>query len=963
MNLIEVKILNYQILLPYKPHSDTIENISQAALQEYYKLNLKKPPQQKVLYTCDTNGRILSGGLTLPLPFNNNNSKENSGSSSSDIIEVKIEEYSSKDLIPVNQLIDLYRNWQYYLCKQIKEYFEFLSYRENPLSPDSSVLDLLKELSKVLPATSSSSSFSSDLSTTASSSSSVASSSSLSLALHVISCYKILLTKFPQSDLIHYAVKQLCRMFLSTNHYEIGIEILKIFHSLSPLQMKLFNSLKYMKLMIDVENHLLRFLPVSILRGKRESRLENSSSSAAGEEEKDNERDEREKEKILKKQQSEMFTLFDSILSMLKNEELNSLFSQTKEQYELIAYNQNQNENHEALIKAILKEENDENEFDEEIAIYQQKYRIKLPETVRKSLTADQEGEGGGGAVVEEGGPLIKKWNLSRLQTLILSEDKKIRSFSLENLKKLLTATHEAAKASSSGSVSAATTVTTIIPQAVSEDRSELLLPSKNQEKEELLDLPPSSTSSPSLFLSRSASKEKGLSARKSSGTATILPSKPMLPPAVSASSSSSSSSSSNAKILCFSDENQYCSLIKTLIQSLQKSIKGRNQGTNGEPTTENRQQRTATTKQEHLSLLSTAGRLSYHALKATETDLISIKLIFDCLSLLFYFPLSYCSFLTSPSASQLSGSSSSSSSSSSNSNDGSLFLSYYSSSLWNPLINNYLNIVQFYFISNMKEFYRLLFTLSHCYEFYSLSSASSQGIRDGGGGNQYHMFSSNYDLFYEISEKSSFYLSLILFYSSSLTQIGIKEGKIQGNPSLFQDFFQSHHPSGSILPPPIPFNNGWNYCQLPLERITIKTLLLIENSPNYGVFLALSYVLYLVKRHLSSEKEEEAAASTSEGRERREEETRRVGQQGKEGKEKEERKKRISNNTDLHGIDFLNEFFNYDSFTFLSSLWKWIIGRKSNLFIRRLALTILSKIITMNDVSYFIWKLDPIPK
>jgi hypothetical protein len=944
MNLIEVKILNYQILLPYKPHSDTIETISQAALQEYYKLNLKKPPQQKVLYTCDTNGRILSGGLTLPLPFNSNNSKESSGSSASDIIEVKIEEYSSKDLIPVNQLIDLYRNWQYYLCKQIKEYFEFLSYRENPLSPESSVLDLLKELSKVLPSSSTSSSVSDP-----SSFSSSSAATSASLPLHVISCYKILLTKFPHSDLIHYAVKQLCRMFLSTNSYEIGIEILKIFHSLSPLQMKLFNSSKYMRSMIDVENHLLRFLPAVVIRGnKRDSsgsrgqqgeRLE-----IAGEEEKDSS-SEREETIRLQKQQSEMFILFDSILSMLKNDELNTLFSQTKQQYELVAYSKN-GQNNEALIAAILKEENQENEFDEEVAIYQQKYRIKFPETERKSLT-NKEGEELDATVVE-GNPLVKKWNLSRLQTLILSEDKKIRSFSLENLKKLLVATHEAVKSTTSN--------VALVPKAGSEYRSELRQ-SKNLEKEELIDLPPTSSSSaasPSLFLSRSASKDKELTVRKSSGggsTSLIVPSKSNLPPAVT----SAFSSTSNAKLLYFSDENQYCSLIKTLIQSLQKSIKGRNQGgMNGEQSSENRPQRTSTTKQEHLSLLSTAGRLSYLALKATETDLHSVQLIFDCLSLLFYFPLSYCSFLLPSKPSSIDDMASFSSK---------LVLSYYSS-LWNPLINNYLNILQFYFIQNLKEFYRLLFTLSHCYEFYSLSSVSSSaaisGIREGnssGAVNQHHMFSSNYDLFYEISEKSSFYFSLILFYSSSLTQVGIKEGKIQGNPSLFQEFFQNHHSSvtASSLPPPIPFNNGWNYCQLPLERITIQSLLLADTTPNYGVFLALTYMLHLVKKHLSSEKEGEA------GHEDRKERSRR-GAQGRENKE-ERKKRNTNNNKDLMGIDYLNDFFTNDSCVFLSSLWKWIVGKKSNLFIRRLALTILSKIIIMNDVSYFIWKLDPVPK
>jgi hypothetical protein len=827
VKLIEIKILSYQILLPLRSE-DTVASISEAALQEYYKLNLKKPPQ-KVLYTCDSKGRVLSGNLPLPLPGSNSNPE-----GTHEILEVKIEDYSNKDLIPVEQLEKLYRDWQFYLLTQLKEYFQYLTYRENPVLPEKRILLLLKEISKV---------------------------SNESIQLFCISLYKLLLMKFTQLEIIHYAVEELCRLFLSTNNYNIAIAVLTIFQDLSPLQMKLFNSVKYMRLMLDVENHLIRFFSSSFT----------TTLSSTGQKNKI-EIDERE----MKRRQSELFALFEKILSLLNDNELNTIFQKNKQEYDQYVFSQNTNnfpriEEKDNLLENKLYHFHEN--FDEEVAIYQHKFQIPNkpnPESGDTSKTGDDDSDN----IAAQ-----KKWNLSRLQSLILSDDWKIRTFSLENLKKMLKASHDSVDSSEAKKP---------------EDSKKLLLPlipetglekETPEQIEELLPTPPNSASTNGRLPLGSFSSEVNVNKVKSAEKRKKSLDQPL---SNNNNTPVNDNNSLNAKVIRFVDEDQYKTLIKILMQCLQKSIKGRNQDKLARNKSANQNTNTSSPL-EQLNQLSTAGRLSYIALKSPETDLTSVQLIFECLSLLFTFP----SQLFPVPKSQKRP-----------------FFSPY-----NPLIDNYLTEEQGMFIEMIKEYYRLLFTLSHCYEYYLIFP-------------DYYHLHPHHDLFLSLSERSAFFFNLILFYSFSL----LKE---RNAGTQVAEMF-----SGKSLPTTATTTSaeqggGWKYCQLPMEKLTIKYYLLTE-KPNYRLFMALTYLIYLIKKHLIISRENPKAAKKSTDKDPQ---------------------------AELQGIDFLNDFFAFDNFNFLHSLWSWCIAKKSNLFIRRLAFQILSKIVVMNEIAYQLWRLDPIPR
>jgi hypothetical protein len=821
--LIEIKILSYQILLPLRPE-DTVASISEAALQEYYKLNLKKPPQ-KVLYTCDSKGRVLSGNLPLPLPGSNNNPE-----GAHEILEVKIEDYSNKDLIPVEQLEKLYRDWQFYLLTQLKEYFQYLTYRENPVLPEKRILLLLKEISKV---------------------------ANEPIQLFCISLYKLLLMKFTQLEIIHYAVEELCRLFLSTNNCNIAIAVLTIFQDLSPLQMKLFNSVKYMRLMLDVENHLIRFYSPSFT----------TTQASAGQKNKI-EIDERE----MKRRQSELFALFEKILSLLNDNDLNTIFQKDKQEYDQCVFSQNNNnfpriEEKDNLLENKMYHFHDN--FDDEVAIYQHKFQIANkthPESSDISKAGDEDNDN----IAAQ-----KKWNLSRLQSLILSDDWKIRTFSLENLKKMLKASHDSVVSGE-----------TKKPEDSSKKLLLPLIPETGLDKEtpeqieELLPTPPNSASTSGRIPLGSLSSESNVNKVKSAEKR-----KKSLEQPLNNNTINNDNNSVNPKVIRFTDEDQYKTLIKILMQCLQKSIKGRNQDKLARYKSANQNTNTSSPL-EQLNQLSTAGRLSYIALKSPETDLTSVQLIFECLSLLFTFP----SQLFPVPKSQ----------------KGSFFSPY------NPLIDNYLTEEQGMFIEMTKEYYRLLFTLSHCYEYYLIFP-------------DYYHLHPHHDLFLSLSERSAFFFNLILFYSFSL----LKE---RNAGTQVAEMF-----SGKSLPTAASAEQGggWKYCQLPMEKLTIKYYLLTE-KPNYRLFMALTYLIYLIKKHLIISRE--------------------TPKESKKPRDKDQQ-------AELQGIDFLNDFFAYDNFNFLHSLWSWCIAKKSNLFIRRLAFQILSKIVVMNEIAYQLWRLDPIPR
>lgn len=917
MNIIQIKILNYEILLPLS-EKETVASISQAALQEYYKLNLKQPPK-KVLYTCDQKGRVLSGNLPLPLPFLKAQNSED------EILEVKIEDYSDKDAIPIPTILPLYRQWQHYTLTQIKEYLQFISYRETPLLPEEKILQLIKELSKV---------------------------NNNSLQLTCIALYKLLLTKFPQITIIHHAVEQLCRMFLSTNQRQIGLEILKIFNELSPLQMKLFESVKYMKLMLDVEHHLLRFHKSNQRKGDdTEDDREGEGKDDKEEEEESNSNYKNRKEKR-EKEMKEMFLLFESIISLLQDDELNQIYHQTKHSYDQtltvtdVRSSQKMMSEEKKIMKELLQEG-----FDEEVAIYKQKFHPNssvpaISSTSATTTTAALLQGSDGDSSADNAGPMSKKWNLSRLQALISSDDPKIRAFSLENLKKLLQVTYEASLIDDDTSPSKDNIIPITEENQHQEDEQKegsVTSHSSSKKNSEAVLQPPElgEVKSMSTLTSNKSShaalptKVSSLSTLTTDGAVVVSPVSPNTTSAAPLNPHNNNNNNTNNghKIIRFTDEQQYMGLVKTLMQALQKAIKGRNQ--------EKIQRKQGNAIAEQLSQLSTAGRLAYIALKSPDTDLSSVQLIFDCLVLLFYFPLQYIQSYSAVSGGDNKGKKShmkrpfahrmmipkefealmpstiiqSIQRQQQHQRGRSSSEVYYN---FNPLTGDYLTLIQVWFLSGMKEFYRLLFTLSHCLEYYNFFS-------------DYYHLHPNYDLFTTLTERSAFFFSLILFYSSSNASTS---SMIAGDGMI------------GVLPSPPP--NGWRYCQLPLEKITLKNYLL-SDSPNYRVFMALTYLIYIIKKSIQHQNTNNSNDPISHN-----------PSNTLPNKTLLQKKTMMIH---LETLQDLHDYFQYDSYSMITSIWAWCINKKSNLFLRRLSLQIISKLLIINDISYYLWKLDPIPR
>ncbi|RYH17918.1 hypothetical protein EON65_27950 [archaeon] len=205
-SLVEVKILNYTIVLPLQEDS-TILSIAQAALEEFKGFNLKKPPQ-KVLYVRDPKGRILSNHLRFPV--------ENVGN----VLEVIVEDYSSKDALGVEETETLYRSWQLWTLAQLQEHIQLLSFQEVPPTPSTAVLNLLQELSN---------------------------SGSEVVQQGCLSVYRTLLRKFPHKVLVVSAAQHICRVFSTSSFPEIAVFALESFRDLSPLQLRLFDMQGHMR--------------------------------------------------------------------------------------------------------------------------------------------------------------------------------------------------------------------------------------------------------------------------------------------------------------------------------------------------------------------------------------------------------------------------------------------------------------------------------------------------------------------------------------------------------------------------------------------------------------------------------------------------------------------------------------------------------------------------------------------
>jgi hypothetical protein len=751
----------------------------------------------------------------------------------------------------------LYRDWQTYLLAQIKENFQYLTYRETPIEPEKQTLQLVREISKV---------------------------NHLPIQLLCVALYKMLLLKFTQLEIIEHSVEQLCRMFLSTNDYTLALAILQIFHELSPLQMKLFDSVRYVRLLLDVEHHLARFYSAPGLR--------------------DEER---------RSRQSELFGLFEKIVGLLGDRELSELFRAGQQQFAaflLAAPAQSAQAQQSAALVAQeeLRRQQAADQFDEEVAVYRQKFHG--PRSSSASSSGEVEAEAG---ELQAGG---KRWNLARLSSLLLSEDWRVRVFSLENLKKLLKASHAAATAHALAPVPANP------------------LPSPR---------PTADPANPNPALtSRSPNPSQPATSRRPSARdgpmALLLDELPPPPPTPTGPGQPSQlpeepldglgglegGGAGGGRWLRFSDDEQFAGLARALLQSLQRSIKGRPQGErpgrhqapqNGQPTASQKTHgQFGQLSAEQLQQLSTAGRLAYLAMRSAETDLGSVQLIFDCLGLLFSFPARFLG--PAPTSS------------------GEEELQRGAAGPFNPLLGRYLTAWQLVFVAALREFHRLLFTLSHAAEF---AAAFPEKLPPG----------PHRDLLEAVAERSALFFSLVLFAApgpapaASLQPLG---GLLAAQASLQQNGRGEGRPS------------GWRCCQLPLERPTLR-LSLRSEGPSCRLFMALSFLRHLLATHLASSSSAPAgpaATAFSDGH-----------PQVLSARPSQPQRTAPGEGGQLVGRDFLNDFFAADGFGLVASLWLWAAGPtgRSNLFLRRLAAQVLAQAAALNDVALALWRLDPVPR
>ena len=218
--LIEVQLLDYTILLACD-ESSTVADVTTNALAEYQSFHLKASPQ-KVLYTKDSAGRVLSGSLKIIQ--NKIDTK----------LHVVVADYNGKDSVNPAETLALYREWQVWTVNLLKENIYELSIREVPPHPDETTLSLLYEL---------------------------CGSPSEAVQLLCVKVLQLLLTKFPQRSLVMDAAERICLLYATTDHANVAIASLESFKGLSPLQAKIFSGSRPVRDMFDLQSALTRFPP------------------------------------------------------------------------------------------------------------------------------------------------------------------------------------------------------------------------------------------------------------------------------------------------------------------------------------------------------------------------------------------------------------------------------------------------------------------------------------------------------------------------------------------------------------------------------------------------------------------------------------------------------------------------------------------------------------------------------
>jgi len=722
MNVIEVVILEHTLVLPLYPNA-TIASITQDALQEFQSFNFKKAPQ-KVLYTKDGRGRILSNNLPLSPTYLEGNSK----------IEVVIQDYSDQDSLSPVDLEKLYRSWQAWILRQIKDHVEQSVYREVPTIPHEILMNVVKEISMV---------------------------TIESLQITCLSIYRLLLLKFPSTQIIMNAAEGISSIFMTSSISNVLEYALDCFKDLSPLQLKLFECNKYMKTMLQtsLETHLSRFQAFPDI-------------------------------------QSKLFEKFASIMTLLQDEELSKVFAQFQKKREEL--------NNTTLLSDTTTTPHQTPRTDE-IGI--EEGLLKVENATRKVV------------------------NLTRLQSLILSEDTKIRIYSLEKLKKYL---------------QQATAATTSL--------------FNNQEDGKIQNEEISNVNSPM------KDTEKGL-------------------------------------VLQLQTEKEMISLLKTLFQAMKNSIKAR--PTTSSTTTNATSNTTSTNTQffKSLSNLSTAGRLITLAYHSPDTDKHSLMLTVDCLCML----LQYTPDIT---AGELL----------TQQEQHHHLINYQQTSpkRHNILLGTWFHNIHKIFVIVGKDWYRLLFTLSHSYEYIALGNHSiplstyTNDIKDNTSNS---LEAVDYEL-HKIAENTAYMFSLIVIHGMQYS---------------------------------------WISCSLQLENNVLMKYINV-NQINYRLYMALTYVLYLLKKchgellmvgKTAEERKSsgvEVVASVKQGGSRNNTAADQSQQQ--------------------HIIEQLLELCTMQQYLILKQLWWWSMQQEeSNFFIRRLGFKILSQLTLMNTLNYYLWKLEPMPK
>jgi hypothetical protein len=336
-SLVEVKILDYVLLLSCE-ESATVAEITASAVAEVQTFNLRNFPR-KVLHTKDSTGRILSGSLRPLL------------SKLEPKLEVVIATYNSNDTLGPQETLSLFRDWQFWTASQVQEAVKAHSIQDTPSTPDSNTSVLLYELCKA-PVE--------------------------NVQLMCTKTLQLLLTKFPQRDLVIQAAQQISKLFATTSFATVAVAALECFKGLSPLQAKVFNGAKYVREMFNVQSTLARFH---------------------------------------EDKQSMLFEAFRAISTIVGDRELLRVLGPMpnagapKSQAEVV------NTKAVSFMDAVLNQASAASGNNDEITA------PPLPAP----------------APMPVAGPANKRINLKRLESLLCSEDQRVRQYALQKLLKLLT--------------------------------------------------------------------------------------------------------------------------------------------------------------------------------------------------------------------------------------------------------------------------------------------------------------------------------------------------------------------------------------------------------------------------------------------------------------------------------------------------------------------------------------------